>query len=122
MFPHFFIFYQYLVLHNLSLCGIIDKNAFNAFDISKNFLEIDLKSEDYYMKRFIGCYNKSVILTYMSVVAAVFGIWHVSQLKDLSGLPLIMACLIIAGICDMFDGKVARDVNEMIPKKNLVFN
>lgn len=60
------------------------------------------------MKRFIGCYNRSVILTYMSVVAAVIGIWQVAFLNSLSQLPIVMACLIIAGICDMFDGKVAR--------------
>jgi len=60
------------------------------------------------MKKFIGCYNKSVILTYMSVVAAVVGIWHIANIKNIQELPLIMACLIIAGICDMFDGKVAR--------------
>lgn len=60
------------------------------------------------MKKFIGCYNRSVILTYMSVVAAVVGIWQVSFQKDHTKLPLVMACLIIAGLCDMFDGKVAR--------------
>ncbi len=60
------------------------------------------------MKKFIGCYNRSVILTYMSVVAAVIGIWHVFQMTSFSQLPIVMACLIIAGVCDMFDGKVAR--------------
>ena len=60
------------------------------------------------MKKFIGCYNRSVILTYMSVIAAVIGIWQVSYQTDHTKLPFIMACLIIAGICDMFDGKVAR--------------
>ena len=66
------------------------------------------QSEDYYMKRFIGCYNRSVILTYMSIVAAVIGIWQIAFHTDNSKLPFVMACLIIAGVCDMFDGKVAR--------------
>lgn len=60
------------------------------------------------MKKFIGCYNKSVILTYMSVIAAVIGMWQVAYQTNHTQLPVIMACLIIAGICDMFDGKVAR--------------
>lgn len=54
------------------------------------------------MKYLIGCYNKSVILTYVGISSAIFGIMNVENLK------LAIICLIIAGICDLFDGKIAR--------------
>jgi len=53
----------------------------------------------------IGKYNKSVILTYAGVVMAVAGIFIA-----LGGLYIRYAVmlLIVAGICDLFDGKIAR--------------
>lgn len=54
------------------------------------------------MKYLIGCYNKSVIVTYLGICFSVVGMLNVHH------LPLAIVCLMIAGICDMFDGKVAR--------------
>lgn len=54
------------------------------------------------MKHIIGCYNKSVILTHIGVLAALVGIAFV-QNRDIATI-----CLIVAGICDLFDGAVAR--------------
>lgn len=51
---------------------------------------------------FIGCYNRSVILTYIGVCFGIVGIMNVEN------LALANICLIFAGICDMFDGKIAR--------------
>ena len=53
---------------------------------------------------FIGKYNKSVILTYLGALAAIMGI--TMAINNHSTGSII--CLIIAGICDLFDGKVAR--------------
>ena len=54
---------------------------------------------------FIGKWNKSVILTYVGLAFSALGI--ALCFKNVSTLyPL--ACLMLAGICDMFDGKVAR--------------
>lgn len=56
------------------------------------------------MLRFIGFYDYTVILTYMSLIAAVCGIF-------LSGNGLFgwaIVCLMISGVCDAFDGIVAR--------------
>ena len=53
---------------------------------------------------FIGKWNKSVILTYVGLAFAIFGMYlsfHGSVLPAIS-------CLLVAGICDMFDGFVAR--------------
>ena len=52
----------------------------------------------------IGEYNKSVILTYIGIAIALLGIWY-SVEGDIS---VAMICLIVAGICDLFDGKIAR--------------
>ena len=53
---------------------------------------------------FIGKYNKSVILTYFGVGLAISGI--VLALNN--NIHYAMLCLIVAGICDLFDGKIAR--------------
>ena len=53
---------------------------------------------------FIGKYNKSVILTYIGLISAAVGIYF--AFNDM--LSYSMICLIISGICDLFDGKVAR--------------
>lgn len=53
---------------------------------------------------FIGKYNKSVILTYVGIAVAFWGI----SLAAEGRLALAMICLILAGICDLFDGVIAR--------------
>jgi len=53
---------------------------------------------------FIGKYNKSVILTYFGVALSIAGI--VLALNN--SIHYAMLCLIVAGICDLFDGKLAR--------------
>lgn len=55
----------------------------------------------------IGCFNRSVLLTYIGISLSVFGIF--SLLDAAAGrVELAMVCLILAGICDLFDGVVAR--------------
>lgn len=52
----------------------------------------------------IGFYDYTVILTYMSLVSAMGGIALVTN-----GRPILATfCLLFCGLCDMFDGKVAR--------------
>ncbi|NLX92900.1 MAG: phosphatidylcholine/phosphatidylserine synthase [Clostridiales bacterium] len=53
---------------------------------------------------FIGKYNKSVILTYVGVTVSIVGI----ALAINRNTNFAMLCLIVAGICDLFDGAVAR--------------
>lgn len=52
----------------------------------------------------IGFYNYSVILTYLGLASAIVGM---VQALDKNPKTAII-CLIICGICDMFDGAVAR--------------
>ena len=55
---------------------------------------------------FIGKWNKSVILTYIGVLIACFGIY-----LALAGAPnCACMCLIFSGVCDMFDGAIARSI------------
>lgn len=54
--------------------------------------------------RFIGFYDYTVILTYLSLVSAVMGM--VCAHKGIFGAAML--CLFLSGFCDAFDGKVAR--------------
>lgn len=53
---------------------------------------------------FIGVYGASVVLTYLGLAFAVVGM----VLAFLGHIPTAIMCLILAGVCDMFDGTVAR--------------
>ncbi len=53
---------------------------------------------------FIGKYNKSIILTYIGVGLAVTGIYF----SFTGNIRYAMLCLAISGVCDLFDGMVAR--------------
>ena len=52
----------------------------------------------------IGFYNASVILTYLGVVSAVFGM---SQAFD-GNFKIAILCLMISGLTDMYDGTIAK--------------
>lgn len=52
----------------------------------------------------IGFYNYTVILTYVGLASAVLGIFAAGDHNDV----MAVICLIVAGVCDMFDGKIAR--------------
>ena len=54
--------------------------------------------------RFIGFYDYTVILTYMSLVSAVLGMVFAHK----GAFGVAMLCLFLSGFCDAFDGKVAR--------------
>lgn len=56
------------------------------------------------MLRFIGFYDYTVILTYMSLISAFFGMIFASK----GIFTAAVLCLVFSGICDAFDGTVAR--------------
>lgn len=53
---------------------------------------------------FIGFYGASVILTYIGLAFAVVGM----VIAFFGNIPAAIMCLILSGVCDMFDGSVAR--------------
>ena len=53
--------------------------------------------------RLIGYYNYTVIATYLGLASAVLGICFSSEMKPREAL----LCLMLAGACDMVDGKIA---------------
>lgn len=55
---------------------------------------------------FIGRWNKSVVLTYIGIIFAILGMKFAFEEK----LSYSISCLIVSGICDLFDGKVARSI------------
>ena len=56
------------------------------------------------MKKFLGVYDYTVILTYLSLVSSVLGI--VQAFRGYYAVAII--CLAVSGLCDAFDGRVAR--------------
>ncbi|MBR2634727.1 MAG: CDP-alcohol phosphatidyltransferase family protein [Clostridia bacterium] len=54
----------------------------------------------------LGYYNPSVILTYLSLVFASFG--FSALLREEANVFAALVCLMLSGLCDMFDGAVAR--------------
>ncbi|MBO4494650.1 MAG: CDP-alcohol phosphatidyltransferase family protein [Clostridiales bacterium] len=52
----------------------------------------------------IGYYNRSVVMTYIGLAFAVVGICF----AYVTNLTWSVVCLIVAGVTDMFDGKIAR--------------
>lgn len=62
----------------------------------------------------IGYYKLPALLTYMNVIAAVAGMYFAMTGR----FGVAMACLVIAGICDMFDGAVARKCERTAREKS----
>lgn len=56
------------------------------------------------MIKLIGVYDYTVILTYLSLLSAVFGM---SQAMH-GNYDISVLCIVFSGICDAFDGAVAR--------------
>ena len=53
----------------------------------------------------IGKYNKSLIISYLGVIFAVLGMYFLAESGDIKAT---MICFLLAGVCDMLDGMVAR--------------
>lgn len=62
----------------------------------------------------IGKWNKSVIVTYAGMLLAVFSMILIMADK----LSFAMMCFMLSGICDMFDGTVARMCKRTEEEKN----
>ena len=53
----------------------------------------------------IGKWNKSVILSYIGLAISILGIFLIYKGIE---TKYVLICLMVAGICDLFDGTVAR--------------
>lgn len=65
---------------------------------------VTIKRKEWREKGMIGFYNASVILTYLGVVSAVFGM---SQAFN-GNFKIAILCLMISGLTDMYDGTIAK--------------
>lgn len=52
----------------------------------------------------IGFYNWSVVMTYIGLASAIVGMTQACE----GNYKAAIVCLIVCGLCDMFDGKIAR--------------
>ena len=66
----------------------------------------------------IGFWNYTVILTYLSLCSAEFGILQVFEGSE-KNMTIAFLCLLISGICDLFDGKVARHKKDRTDQEKL---
>jgi len=65
--------------------------------------------------RFIGFYDYTVILTYLSLASSLVGIIQAGRGNTL----FAVLCVLFSGVCDMFDGVVARSKkNRTADQKN----
>lgn len=64
-------------------------------------------------KRALGFYNYTVVLTYVGMLAGFTGIICAMERNFRSAL----VCLLVAGICDMFDGAVASTMERTAAEK-----
>ncbi|MCR5727824.1 MAG: CDP-alcohol phosphatidyltransferase family protein [Lachnospiraceae bacterium] len=53
---------------------------------------------------FVGIYNYTVVITYLSLVSAGLGMFFASR----GQFKAALFCLLLSGLCDMIDGPVAR--------------
>lgn len=61
----------------------------------------------------IGFFDYTVIATYVSLISGVVGIVYA-----MSGSPMVaIFCLMLAGLLDMFDGKIAATKERTLPEK-----
>lgn len=65
------------------------------------------------MKAMIGYYNYTVILTYIGTLFGFVGITYTWN----GNLKMALICLMIAGFCDMFDGKIASTMQRTQQEK-----
>ncbi|MFT3952128.1 MAG: CDP-alcohol phosphatidyltransferase family protein [Oscillospiraceae bacterium] len=63
----------------------------------------------------IGFYNYSVVMTYLGLASSVLGITQVFE-KNYS---ICFLCLLLSGICDLFDGKIARSMKNRTDHEKL---
>ena len=63
----------------------------------------------------IGFYNWSVVMTYIGLFSSVFGITMIFEGHETAAF----ICLLISGVCDMFDGKIARAMKNRTPDEKV---
>lgn len=63
--------------------------------------------------KLLGYYNYTVILTYLGMISGFIGITHTFK----GNFSKAMICLMISGICDMFDGAIAATMNRSFQEK-----
>ena len=78
----------------------------DTLDTSRIDTAVDSNGETEKQKKqlFLGFYNYTVILTYMAIPAVVLGI----TAAFFNHFYTALVCIMFAGLCDAFDGKVAR--------------
>ncbi len=68
----------------------------------------------------LGYYNYSVIVTYIGLASSILGITQVIEAYSGHGdYSLAFLCLLFSGLCDMFDGKIARKMKNRTDREKV---
>lgn len=65
----------------------------------------------------IGFYDYTVVVTYISLVSSILGMFCAIDGR----LTLAVSCLAFSGLCDMFDGKIARTKKNRTDFRSILF-
>lgn len=66
-------------------------------------------------RRFIGIYDYTVVLTYIGLSISVIGMTQAIEGR----FRIAVVCLALSGLCDMFDGKIARSKKNRTDEEKL---
>lgn len=93
-----------LLSRGISYYALLIISAVLTFIAHFNLARRSFQKQGNTSKKFIGFYDYTVVLTYMSLLSSIVG-----MTEALDGrFGNAIACLVVSGICDMLDGKVAR--------------
>ena len=94
-----------------NLFGLFLLRSHGAYFFIASFLNI--LSENKGDKFMLGVYNYTVVLTYIGMLFSFVGITFVWN----GDVKSALACLMISGLCDMFDGKIASTKKRTVQEK-----
>ena len=63
--------------------------------------------------KLLGYYNYTVVLTYLGMISGFIGITHAFK----GNIDQAVICLMISGVCDMFDGTIAATMDRSVQEK-----
>lgn len=66
-------------------------------------------------KKLIGFYDYTVVLTYIGLSCSVIGMTQAINAR----FRIAIVCLALSGLCDMFDGKIARSKKNRTPDEKM---
>jgi len=91
--------------NRVTIHGIASPGRLYRFRLAEDVFPCQFcKRKGVIMIHFLGVYDYTVVLTYLSLISSIFGITQAIH----GDYKTAIMCLAFSGICDAFDGRVAR--------------